>query len=707
MSKLKIALIGNPNCGKTTVFNALTGSKAYIGNRAGVTVEKKEAVLKENRDVVIADLPGIYSLSPYTPEEMITRDFIIDRSPDAILNVADASNAERNLYLTCQLLETGLPLVLMMNMADAADKKGIVIDCVKLSGLLGIPVIKASAAKGKGLSEAAAAASDAAGADKNAQKKTPPFFSRDTENALNKIQRLIENSVDGKHLRWYSVKLFERDDQILKKLSLPKSAAAEIESIISDRERRAGDDSQSIIISERYDFVEGLAEKCILKTKDHDTPTQKADRILTGKYTALPCFALIMTIVYFFSAGPVGTSLSGLTRTLVTENAVPAAESFLKSINCAPWLTGLVTDGIIGGVGTVLGFLPQLALLFLMLALLEDWGYMSRAAFIMDRFFRRFGLSGKSFIPMLIATGCGVPAIMSSRTVDSIDRRRITIITATFMPCGAKLPIIAMISSLFFKGAWWTAPVCYFAGAAAVLISGLILKKLNLFRLNEEPFVMELPDYRIPMPANILRALAENCGSFVKRAGTIILLASSAIWFLSGFGFDGSCLRPVTDSSDSILRALGDGLAFIFAPIGFGNWKAAVASIMGLLAKEELVGVFGVLSDASSLQAYDVFGSGLEAFSFLMFNLLCAPCIAAVSTIGKEMKSLLWTGFALLYQTLFAYIVSLCIYRFGLFFTKGEISAFTLTAFFSAAAILFFAFKPSHKKKAPEPLLKK
>lgn len=664
LNSVQIALAGNPNCGKTTVFNALTGSKEYVGNRPGVTVEEKRAELKSRRGVTVIDLPGVYSLSPYSPEEIAARDCIVGKggkgAPDVIINVADASNIERNLYLTLQLMETGLPLVLMLNMADVAEKKGIVIDEKKLSGLLGVPVVRASAAKGFGLEEAVESAVRAA-SEKFIGKRT--VFSGATEAALRKIQNLIGGRVKPELLKWYSVKLFERDSEVLKEIVFAGGDADLIERITAERERSAGDDSVSVIISERYAFVERLVRECTVRKTVRESASERLDRILTGRFTALPCFGLIMTAVYFLSSGSLGSMLSEAAGWLVTERGRLIAASVLDYFECEKWLRGLICDGIIGGVGTVIGFLPQLAILFFMLALLEDWGYLSRVAFILDRFFRQFGLSGRSFIPMLIATGCGVPAVMSSRTVKEPAQRKITIITATFMPCGAKLPVISMVSTMFFGNRWWVAPICYFMGAAAVLLSGLLLKKLRVLKGSGGEFIMELPDYRVPLAGNVLKSLRENCGGFLRRAGTTILLASAAIWFLSSFSVIDGGLMFTEDTSHSILRNIGETLAVFFKPLGFGNWQAAVASLMGLLAKEELAAVFGVLTGSEGMK--EVFAGSLEAFSFLMFNLLCAPCIAAVSAIGKEMGSWRWTVFAVAYQTGFAYLAAGCVYWAG------------------------------------------
>ena len=604
---LNIALIGNPNSGKTTVFNALTGAKEYVGNRAGVTVEEKKGKLKGDPNVIVTDLPGIYSLSPYTKEEIITERYLNENRPDVIINVADASSPERSLYLTLQLAEKGIPMVLMLNMTDFAEKNGIFIDEEALSALLNIKTVKASAAKGKGLTETLEAA-------RKASKET---FSPYMEYRNGKTYGSVSQTSEEKQIK------------------------------------------------ERYDYIEELIKICVTKTKNGIGFTEKADRFLCGKYTAFPCFFAIMTLVYFLSAGPAGSFFSSALTDFTVGYLGEAAREFMISVNAAPWVMSLVCDGIVGGAGTVIGFLPQLTLLFFMLALLEDLGYMARVAFIMDRLFRFFGLSGKSVIPMIIATGCGVPAVMSSRTVDDSAKRRMTIITSTFMPCGAKLPVISMISTLFFDGKWWTAPLCYGIGVSAVLVSGLILKNTRLFADEGAPFIMELPEYRLPLIKNIAKTVFDRSFSFVKRAGSVILIASLAIWFFSGYKITSFGISPVSDMSESILGVLGAGISVLFRPLGFGDWRAAVATLMGLLAKEEIVGVFGVVGGAEN-----VFSGSAEAFSFLIFNLLCTPCMAASAAIGKEMNSFKWTAFALLYQSCFAYAASFLIYRIGLLIVK-------------------------------------
>lgn len=600
---MTIALIGNPNSGKTTVFNAMTGSGEYVGNRPGVTVEAKIGSLKQDSSVTVTDLPGIYSLAPYTNEEIITEKYISETPPDVIINVMDSSSPERSLYLTLLLAEKGIPMVIMLNMVDLAEKKGIFTDEKTLSKLLNIKTTKASAAKNQGLDETVSSALQAA---KIPFKPNLPFL----------------NKLTGQ--------------------SLPANI-------------------EETAIKERYDFIEETVRICVRKTRTKVTLTEKADKLLCGKYTAFPCFFIIMTAVYFFSSGPIGSFLSSRLTDFTVNTLGGALKSLLISVNAAEWVISLICDGIMGGAGSVLGFLPQLVLLFFSLSLLEDFGYMARVAFIMDRFFRFFGLSGKSVIPIIIATGCGVPAVMSSRTVDDPSQRRATIITSTFMPCGAKLPAISMISTLFFGGKWWIAPLCYVIGVFAVLLSGLILKNLFKFKEQSTPFIIELPEYRLPIMKNAAKTVYNRSFSFVKKAGSVILTTSAVLWFLSGYSITGFGVTGAFDTAESVLGVLGAKIAVVFEPLGFGDWRAAVASLMGLLAKEELVGVFGVVGGAKN-----VFTGAPEAFSFLIFNLLCAPCVAAVASIAKELGSFKWTVFALLYQTAFAYAVSFIIYRLAL-----------------------------------------
>lgn len=696
---LSIALIGNPNCGKTTVFNSLTGSKEYVGNRAGVTVEEKTGRIKGKKEITLVDLPGIYSLSPYTSEEIITEKYLSEKSPDVILNVADASSPERSLYLTLQLAELGIPVVLMLNMWDFAEKKGIFTDTQRLADKLGIRTVKASAAKGEGLDEAAEEAVRAVG-----ERYSPKlnFFGGATENALQKISAVIKGKTSDSRLRYYSVRLLENGLESSGELRLSQSEIKEINGIRSRLSQALGEDCDEIVIRERYDFIEKLVGECTVKAKGAVTASERIDRVLTGRFTALPCFFAVMTAVYFLSAGPFGSFLSEKLTGFVTGGLNGEIKALLLSLNAADWTVSLVCKGIMGGVGSVIGFLPQLVLLFLMLSFLEDIGYMARAAFILDRFFRFFGLSGKSFIPMLIATGCGVPAVMSARTVDNPLHRRMTIITSTFMPCGAKLPIIAAVSTVFFDGKWWFAPLCYLMGIFAVLTSGLILKNVFIFRETDAPFILELPEYRLPTLKNTLGTVLERSFSFVKRAGTVILLASAAIWFLSGFGIEEGKIIAAENPLRSILGSAGEKIAPMFEPLGFNDWRAAVASLMGLLAKEELVGVFGVVGSP-----YTVFKGGLEAFSFLIFNLLCTPCIAAMAAIGKEMNSVKWTAFALLYQSAFAYTVSLIIYQLGLLISRGTYTRFTFAAFAAGTAAAAFMIISAVKRKKERSVLTK
>jgi ferrous iron transport protein B len=810
---ITIALAGNPNSGKTTLFNALTGSNQFVGNWPGVTVEKKEGRLKGNRDVIVADLPGIYSLSPYSLEEVIARNYLIDEHPDVILNIIDGTNLERNLFLTTQLTELGIPVVLAINMMDVVKKNGDKINTSQLAKELGCQVIEISALKGTGIMEAAKAAVDTAG-----NVKTIPRhgFSGTVEHTLAHIEEAALHDLSEERRRWYSIKLFERDEKIIAKLKLGQEQVQHIEDSIKSCETEFDNDSESIVTSERYAYIESIIKGCVkIKNKGSLSASDKIDRIVTNRWLAFPIFALVMFIVYFVSVTTVGTFVTdwandgvfgegwhltggsayeeaagnfeierlkvevyltaareaGLNAEAVAEtleseepdeavvdafiadaSAAPVAAQldvtdeegnleetlsvsatdfktaltaeepdpadfgvwvpgvpvivgrFLEAINCAEWLQGLILDGIIAGVGAVLGFVPQMLILFIFLAFLESCGYMARIAFIMDRIFRRFGLSGKSFIPILIGTGCGVPGIMASRTIESERDRRMTVITTTFIPCGAKLPIIALISGALFNGAWWVAPSSYFVGMAAIVCSGIILKKTKLFAGDVSPFVMELPAYHMPTAGNILRSMWERGWSFIKKAGTIILLATILVWFTSGFGWaDGSF--GMVDMSDSILARLGSLIAPLFAPLGWGNWRAAVAAVTGLVAKENVVGTFGILYGFAEVSedGIEVWSelsaafTGLAAFSFLVFNLLCAPCFAAIGAIKREMNNAGWFFIAIAYQCVIAYVVSLCIYQLGLFFSAGNFGIGTVAGFLSLAGFLFLLLRPELK----------
>ena len=697
---ITIALAGNPNCGKTTMFNDLTGSNQFVGNWPGVTVEKKEGKLKGHKDVIITDLPGIYSLSPYTLEEVVTRNYLIGEHPDVILNLVDGSNIERNLYLTTQLTEMGIPVVIALNMMDIVKKNGDVIDTKKLSDLLGCQVIETSAVKNEGSMEAAEAAVKMA---LQGGKTTPQHvFSKPVEDTLDRIGEIADNFIAQENKRWYAVKLFERDEKVLESLKLPQGTLAELEKAITSCEEELDDDSESIITNERYNAIAKVIKACVKKKRGGLSTSDKIDRIVTNRFLALPIFAVVMFFVYYISVSTVGDLLTGFTNdTLFGEWISPAVESFLVGIGCADWLTGLIVDGIVGGVGAVLGFVPQMLVLFLMLCALEDCGYMARIAFIMDRIFRRFGLSGKSFIPMLIGSGCGVPGIMASRTIEQDRDRKMTIMTTTFIPCGAKMPIVALIAGALFGGAWWVAPSAYFIGVAAIIISGIILKKTKLFAGDPAPFVMELPQYHLPTVKNVLRGTWERGSSFIKKAGTVILLSSIFVWFTSSFGFVDGTFGMVDDIDASVLASIGSVVAPVFAPLGFGNWQTAVATVLGLVAKEEVVGALGtiyaVAGDALELVEEGAFGelgaiaqhfTALSAYSFLVFNLLCAPCFAAIGAIKREMNNAKWTWFAIGYQTVFAYTMSFMLYQFGLLFTGA--AGFSIGAAIAAVILVVY-----------------
>ena len=695
--RVKIALAGNPNSGKTTLFNALTGSNQFVGNWPGVTVEKKEGKLKDNKDVTIMDLPGIYSLSPYTLEEVVARNYLITERPDAILNIVDGTNLERNLYLSTQLMELGIPMVMAVNMMDVVEKSGDQIDLRQLAEKLGCELVAISALKGEGIKEAAQKAVKAA-----QERKEPSVvheFAPEVEKYLKEIESMLTDVPTGQE-RFYAVKLFERDEKI--KEQIPK--APDVSEIIARAEEELDDDAESIITNERYQYIGSVTEKCLKKAeKGKLTISDKIDRIVTNRWLALPIFAAVMWIVYYVSVTTVGTIATDWTNdVLFGEIIPPAIENFLVSINCADWLSGLILDGIVAGVGAVLGFVPLMLVLFIFLAFLEACGYMARIAFIMDRIFRKFGLSGKSFIPMLIGTGCGVPGIMASRTIENDRDRKMTIITTTFIPCGAKLPIIALIAGALFDGASWVAPSAYFVGIAAIICSGIILKKTKMFAGDPAPFVMELPAYHMPTVGNVLRSMWERGWSFIKKAGTVILLSTIFIWFTSSFGIVDGKFGMTEDLSDGFLAGIGRMFAWIFIPLGWGDWQAAVAAVTGLVAKENVVGTFGILFGFAEVaeDGSEIWGTlassmtGIAAYSFLVFNLLCAPCFAAIGAIKREMNNAKWTWFAIGYQCAFAYGVSLCIYQFGTLLAGGGFGVGTAAAVLVLAGFLYLLFRP-------------
>lgn len=683
---IRIALAGNPNCGKTTLFNALTGANQFVGNWPGVTVEKKEGKLKANKEVTVVDLPGIYSLSPYTLEEVVARNYLITERPDAILNIIDGTNLERNLYLTTQLLEMGIPVVVAVNMMDIVQKRGDKLNASRLSRELGCPVIEISALKGTGVREAAEQAVKAATKKGSVPKHS---FTGSVEHAIAHIEEAVLHDYPEEQQRWYAVKLFERDEKVKEQLAISRDVLAHIEQDILSCENEYDDDAESIITNERYTYITSIIDQCLVKakTKDNLTLSDKIDRIVTNRWLALPIFALIMFVVYYISVTTVGTWVTDWTNDglfgeswslfgLVDVPGIPTLVSgFLESVNCAGWLSGLIVDGIIGGVGAVLGFVPQMLVLFIFLGFLEGCGYMARVAFIMDRIFRKFGLSGKSFIPMLIGTGCGVPGVMASRTIESERDRRMTVMTTTFIPCGAKLPIIALIAGAIFHNSAWVAPASYFIGVAAIVISGILLKKTKMFKGDPAPFVMELPAYHLPTVGSVLRSMWERAWSFIKKAGTVILLSTIVIWFATYFGFVNGQFMMLDDSQidNSILSYIGRGIAWIFIPLGWGTWRNAVAAITGLVAKENVVGTFGILYGFSEVaeDGAEIWSNLAAAFtpaaamSFLVFNLLCAPCFAAMGAIKREMNNRKWFWFAIGYQTIFAYIVSFVVYWVG------------------------------------------
>ena len=701
----KIALAGNPNCGKTTMFNDLTGSSQYVGNWPGVTVEKKEGKLKANKQAIIQDLPGIYSLSPYTLEEVVTRNYLVNEHPDSMINIIDASNLERNLYLTTQLLEIGVPMVIALNMMDMVRKNGDRIDVKKLSDALGCQIIETSAVKGEGSTEVAKAALSLA--QRKAAAPKPLKFNAKLEQMLEQIARLLQGACQPQNLRWYAIKLFERDEKAIEQLKLSPAVLEQIEAIRQEAEQEFDDDVESIITHERYAVISELLKGCYHKqqAKQKLTTSDKIDKIVTNRILALPIFAVVMFLIYYISITTVGTMMTDwVNDVLFGEIIPPAVEGLLVSVGAADWLQSLILDGIVAGVGAVLGFLPQMLVLFLLLALLEDCGYMSRIAFIMDRIFRRFGLSGKSFIPMLIGLGCGVPAVQASRTIENDRDRKMTILTTTFIPCSAKLPIIGLIAGALFNESGWVATSAYFVGIAAIIISGIILKKTKLFAGEPAPFVMELPAYHIPSVKGVLIHMWDRAKAFVRKAGTIIFLSSVVIWFLSSFNFQ----LQMVDTGDSILAAIGRVIAPIFAPLGWGHWEAAVGTISGLVAKENLVAIMGILYGFAEVaengdEMWSVFAqnfTAISAYSFLVFNLLCAPCFAAIGAIHREMGSAKWTWIAIGYQCIFAYIVSLIIYQLGTWFATGVFGLGTIVAIILVAALVYLLVRPNPEDRA-------
>ena len=707
---VKIALAGNPNCGKTTLFNALTGSNQFVGNWPGVTVEKKEGKLKGHKDVIIMDLPGIYSLSPYTLEEIVARNYLINERPDAIINIVDGTNIERNLYLSTQIMELGIPVVMAVNMMDLVEKAGDKIHTDKLSKLLGCEVVEISALKGTGIQKAAEKAISLA---ERKNEVTPVHeFDSKVEDAITAVGTMLGMDIPEAQKRFFAIKLLEKDDKIKEQMKLVPDVSNEIKAL----EDVFDDDTESIITNERYVYISSIIGKCVTKgRKGGMTVSDKIDRWVTNRWLALPIFAAVMFIVYYVSITTVGAFLTDWTNdVLFGEIIPPAVEKLLVAVNCADWLQGLILDGIVAGVGAVLGFVPQMLVLFIFLAFLEGCGYMARVAFIMDRIFRKFGLSGKSFIPMLIGSGCGVPGIMASRTIESDRDRKMTIMTTTFVPCGAKLPIIALIAGAFFNNAGWVAWSAYFVGVAAIICSGIILKKTKMFSGEPAPFVMELPAYHMPTVGNVLRSMWERGWSFIKKAGTIILLSTIVLWFLMSFGWvDGKFgMLEAEQLNDSILASIGNVIAPIFAPLGWKKagegWKMAVAAITGLIAKENVVATFGMLFGFAEVaeDGSEIWGNlaqvmtPIAAYGFLVFNLLCAPCFAAMGAIKREMNNAKWFWFAIGYQCGLAYVVSLCIYQFGILFTGGGFGLWTVVAVVLLIAFLYMLFRPYKESKS-------
>ncbi|MDE6662527.1 MAG: ferrous iron transport protein B [Lachnospiraceae bacterium] len=702
---ITIALAGNPNCGKTTLFNALTGANQFVGNWPGVTVEKKEGKLKSDKEISVMDLPGIYSLSPYTLEEVVARNYLITQRPDAILNIVDGTNLERNLYLSTQLMELGIPVVMAVNMMDIVSKNGDKIHTDKLSKKLGCEVIEISALKGNGIQDAINKAVAAA----KSKKKTEVVhsFADAVENAVKAVEDKLGNEIPEEQKRFFAIKLLEKDDKISEQLKVMPDVSYEVQML----EKEFDDDTESIITNERYVYISSIIDECCTKnSKGKLTTSDKIDRIVTNRILALPIFAVVMIIVYAISVTTVGTFVTDWTNDVLFGDIIPPAiESLLETIGCADWLQGLILDGIVAGVGAVIGFVPQMLVLFIFLAFLEGCGYMARIAFIMDRIFRKFGLSGKSFIPIMIGTGCGVPGVMASRTIENERDRRMTVMTTTFIPCGAKLPIIALIAGALFGGAWWVAPSAYFVGIAAIVCSGIILKKTKMFAGDPAPFVMELPAYHLPTVGSVLRSMWERGWSFIKKAGTIILLSTIVLWFLMSFGWaDGSFGMLEAEQLDgSILAMLGSIVAPLFAPLGWGDWKMAVAAVSGLIAKENVVGTIGILFGFAEVaeDGVEIWGelagsmSAIAAYSFLVFNLLCAPCFAAMGAIKREMNNAKWFWFAIGYQCGIAYLVSLCVYQIGSVFATGTFGIGTVVAIVVVIGFIYMLFRPYTESK--------
>ena len=709
-----IALAGNPNCGKTTMFNALTGANQYVGNWPGVTVEKKEGKLKNQKDVTVTDLPGIYSLSPYTLEEVVSRDYLLKEKPDVIIDLVDATNIERNLYLATQLLEIGIPVVIALNMVDLLKKNNIHINVKGLSSALGCPIVETSALKGTGLKEVVDEAIKCANQHRVPSKQME--FPKAVEKAVNEIESLVPANISEENKRWYAVKLLERDSKVKEGLNLPASAQSKIEEIASNLEKAEDDDTESIVTDGRYQYIQKVVSANVKRSGNKMTVSDKIDRIVTNRILGLPIFILTMFIVYYVSVTTVGTMVTDWTNDSFVGTIQGVVADGLSGVGVADWLVSLVSDGIIGGLGAVLGFVPQMAILFLFLSILEDCGYMVRIAFVMDRVFRHFGLSGKSFIPLLISSGCGIPGIMASKTIEADNDRRLTIMTATFIPCGAKLPVIALMGGIMtayatgdYVAAGFITPLMYFIGVVAVLVSAIILKKTKPFSGKPAPFVMELPQYHIPSVKTVLLHVWERLKGFIIKAGTILFLATVIMWILSSIGNTGSGIGFVEDSNDSIMAILGGILAPIFAPLGFGKWQPVAASISGFSAKESIVSTMGVLANVAGDDAEDTmivgaaikawFPTAVAAFSFLLFNLLDSPCLAAISTMAHEMQSRKWFWFAILFQNIFAYVVTLCVYQIGLVVTgAGSFGIGTIVALILVAIILFLLFRPDPYK---------